>query len=74
MDSQVTEEQQLASALRVYIAKPAGGKGEDDRSSPGQKNHGTAAHGEDDSVEQNPDDRRTHGNVTQEKWLWPERI
>ena len=69
MDSQVTQEQQLASTLRVYVAKPRGGNGEDDRCAPGKLNHRTAAHGEYDSVQENPDDSRAHSNVTQEKWL-----
>jgi hypothetical protein len=73
MDSQVTQEQELASPLRVYVAKPGGYNGEDDRSAPGQQDYDAAAHGEYDSMQENPDDRRAYGNVTQEKWLWPER-
>lgn len=65
MDPQVTQEQQLASTLRVHVAKPGGDNGEDDRSAPRKLNHGSAAHGEYDSVEKNPDDRRAYSNVTE---------
>ena len=74
MDSQVTQEQQLASTLRVHVAKPGGDNCEDDRRAPGELNHSTAAHGEYDSVQEHPDDGGAESRVTQEKRLRPERF